>query len=118
MRTFLILLFLAALIGAAGTAYWWLGRVPTSQLSGALEQAGDATVGQGQAEAANDAQRITTTGQDRDRRSAQTHEANHAAILSAPGADVPINPRLLRVHRAGLCQYDAYRDDPVCAQLR
>lgn len=79
---------------------------------------GQATVATGQSAASADAAAITDTGRARDTQTIIIHERNADAIRTAPGADAPLNPELVRRARLGLCQYAAYAGDPGCAEMR
>lgn len=111
-----VCLVLAALLG---WALWdhFAQQGATHQLANAVRAEGTATVDAGQAKAEADAGRIVAAGEARVHADLTIHQENSRAILSAPGADAPVDPRPLDVARRGLCRHPAYRDDPQCAGL-
>ena len=113
--------FLVALIatGAIGAACWFGWQAMTAKpLAAALQTAGDATVGEGAAQAALEAERIAQAGADRDRTIITQREVIREQILTAPGADQPLDPGLIAAINRGVCKRAASRDDPRCDQLR
>lgn len=79
---------------------------------------GEARVATGQAKATADAAVIADKGRARDVITLQIHEANHAAIVQAPGAGVRLDPAVIAAANRGLCNYASYRDDPGCVAMR
>jgi hypothetical protein len=115
--TILVLILVIALGGFMAFGIWE-SRGATHALAGAQKAAGTAQVAAGQAQAQGAAAQVIYLADRRSAATAQTHEANHDAILSAPGADVPLDPVLVGRVRVGLCKYRAYAADPGCAGLR
>lgn len=110
---------LAVLAGGGFVAFsWWQDRAAVPKLAGAIEQAGTATVGEGEALASLDARDIYHAGQERDRTIVTQREVIREQILAAPGADQPLAPGLIASINRGVCQRPAYHDDPRCVPLR
>jgi len=110
---------LAALVAATVAFGWWSyhrGQNAEKGRSAAAE--GRAAVSAGQAAASGDAAKITDAAVTRDRIIERTHEINRQTIITAPGADAPLDRELLRRARVGLCGHAAYAGDPGCAELR
>lgn len=110
----LVLVFVA--IGLGGFL-WWSNHSATKLAVKEQTAAGNATVGQGQAQNNAAAQTITVAGQARDTVDLEVHEHNDQTIASSPGADQPLDPRLVRNLDVGLCEHAAFRADPGCAGL-
>lgn len=77
----------------------------------AAEAKGAATVAKGEAAAGVAALEAYDRGAARAQRTQQVRQGNSHAILTAPGADAPVDPDLARTFVRGLCHYEAYRDD-------
>ena len=107
-----------AAILAAGTYVWGLRAALNKARQGQAVAEGQAAVARGQSAAAADVAAITDTARARDARTIIIHERNADAIRTAPGADAPLNPELVRRARLGLCDLAAYAGRPDCAQVR
>lgn len=93
----------------------------TSQVrscSQARQRAAEARVERGQAEAArkNTEDAIATHGNVSAAAAAteRTGDENERTIRSAPGAGQPLDPRLNRAARSGMCKYAVNRNKPEC----
>lgn len=100
---------------AVGGIVWWGDHSAKALATKEQAVAGNAVVGQGQAEAQTNAIQIQVAGQARDRVDLEVHQDNDRNIEAAPGASQAVDPRLNAVGLRGLCSHAVYRDDPACA---
>lgn len=111
-----MLVVMAVLVIAA--FLWWRHENTANLLAKTQETAGKAVVGQAQATAALDAQHVIVSGEAHQALDINLHQANTNAILTARGADAPLDPALIAAANAGLCRYQTDAADPGCAGLR
>jgi hypothetical protein len=115
----LVLILVGAIGGFLADPFGWRKAHLHKVEAQAATATGEAAVSSGQAKAAADAAAIVDRSTIRERDIERIHEVTRENILSQPGADQPLDPRLVGAARRGLCQYlVAYRDDPACVELR
>lgn len=95
----------------------WKARDAAEAKVDAAQGQADGMSGRAQGELVAAGAAIADRGRDRDARTVTIREVNRDAIRSSPGANAPLDPRLVVRWRDGLCEYDAYNGDPACAPV-
>jgi hypothetical protein len=90
--------------------------VPNATHAAAASEGKAVVAAAGQAAAA-DGVAIIDRARARDTSTGQIREANHAALLAAPGANMRLDPDFIARLNAGMCRYAASAGDPGCDRL-
>lgn len=114
----LAVLVLRSVGGWLNDPFGWKARDAAQAKTDAVQGRADGMSGRAQGDLIAAGAAIADKGRDRDARTVVIREANRDAIRSSPGADAPLDPRLVARWRSGLCDYAAYHDDPACVAMR
>lgn len=114
---FLVVFWTCAVLAIGGLALnsW---NAHKAARSATAEARGGQIVAEGGAAAAVDAVGIADAGRARDDRTIIIQRENAHDLQTAPGADAPVDPELLRRLARGMCRYASTAADPACAELR
>lgn len=102
-------------VGGLAVNAWNAHKAAKSAIA---EAHGGQIVAEGGTAAAVDAVGITDAGRKRDDRIVVIQRENAHDLQTAPGADAPVDPELLRRLARGMCRYASTAADPACAELR
>lgn len=103
-------------LGVAGVV-WWNGNQPKNLAAHEQVVAGNAVVGEHQAQANMAAQQIIVSGEARNHLDIQVHQQNAQAIQTAPGGSQKLDPGFISTFNRGLCKYATDASDPGCSGL-
>jgi hypothetical protein len=95
----------------------WLVTAPARHRQAAAEAHAGVVVAQGQARAASDAVGVVSKAGEREAQIDQTTRENHDAIVSAPGAEAPVDPGVGDAGRRAVCMRRSAHSDPACQRL-
>jgi Flp pilus assembly protein CpaB len=114
-RGWAVLAAVALVCVVAVVLLWKLGEGDRARREAAQARA-EVAVATGRIEAGKAATNTVATAAARDAATDTIKRENADAIRSAPGADVPVDPRLADAGRRGLCRYASYQHLPECVQ--